>query len=365
MICLNEYRIFAVMTIRQIRDDWKKGKFMPVYLFYGEETYLRDELLHSAIDSAVPDPSLRAFNLDIFTGGESSMSKIIQAASSFPVMADRRLVIVKDAAELFNFRAKDSSDGATFGKDHPVVVRLLEYFNKPNNDCVLIFDSTTIGPKNTYPWRAFVAQCIVLECSPLNPAEASQWLEDRVKSLSRSIERDAVYLLTEYVGTDLRSLMAELQKIISFIGDREMITAADVRTVVANTSTFTIFELTNAIGNIDKKKSLEIALSLLADDKGAWFQMQSLIIKYLEQLIVARELASRNTPEKDIAAAIGLGGNAAYYAKNYIQASRRFSRDQLDNALKAVVRSERQSRFVNTGDALMVERLLAEIIPSR
>ena len=169
-------------------------------------------------------------------------------------------------------------------------------------------------------------------------------------------------MLVDYIGNNLRSQVTALEKVITYAGDKDEITDKDVKAVVGNQSTHDAFELTKAIGAGNKQRASEIAVKMLAEDKSARFPMFAVLIKYLEQLVVAQDMSSKRAPDKDIAAAIGLYGGGAYYVKEYITASHKFSRERLDSAVKALVNAEFQTRKVKVDESLLVQRLILEMM---
>lgn len=345
------------MTKEQLISSWKKGQADPVYLLYGEEEFTRSELLDTAIDMFLPDPGMRAFNLDKFYGQESHISDVLTCSRGFPVMTEKRIVIVRDADKLWRFREKEDEDR----KDHPDVVAILNYLEKPNFDCILIFDSDKPGAKNQYPWKTIFAKSTTLEFKLLREDAVADWIYARAKRSGRDISEGAARLLVEYIGSDLRAQSTELEKIITYIGDSNTITEDDVKRVVGNASSYESFELTKAIGAGNEPLAMEMAIKMLTEDKSARFPMFAVLIRYFEQLIVAKEM--QGSSEKDVAAAIGLFGPGAYYAKEYIAAARKFPREKLDRAIKTLVGTELQTRRVSGLDEkLLVQKMLGEIL---
>ncbi|TAK50833.1 MAG: DNA polymerase III subunit delta, partial [Bacteroidetes bacterium] len=89
------------ISFAELERKHKQRQFASVYLFFGEEEFLFAEGLDSLIEHAV-DPSTSSFNLDVFYGSEIDARKIIEAASSYPMMAERRVVIVKEFDKVSN-----------------------------------------------------------------------------------------------------------------------------------------------------------------------------------------------------------------------------------------------------------------------
>ncbi|MFI5264044.1 MAG: DNA polymerase III subunit delta [Candidatus Kapaibacterium sp.] len=347
------------MTIQQIEKSWKSGKPDAIYLFYGEEEFLRSEMLERALDTFLSDISLRSFNYDHLSGNDLKINDVLAHAKNYPVMAEMRVVICRDAEKLFKVRESDKSKKK---EDDPFDL-LYKYLDDPNRSTLLIFDMIKPGPKNQHPWKDLFAKTTTAEFPMMKESAATEWIAERAQQLGKKLETKAANALVAHIGTDLRSLISELEKLLAYTGDKENITAKDVEATVGISSTYNIFELQKAIGAGNKAQATEIALRMIEVDRGARYPMFFNLAKYLEQLLIAGEMSARRESEPAIAQAIGLYGGGAYYVKDYITAARKYPPGKLDNALRTLVSAEFDTRRVKIDDSLLVEKLIAEITP--
>ena len=81
-----------------------------IYLFYGEEEYVKEEALSQLAD-ALLDPQFRDLNYQTIDGSEVGVDEIINACETVPFMAERRLVVVKDSIYLTNKRQNGNNHG--------------------------------------------------------------------------------------------------------------------------------------------------------------------------------------------------------------------------------------------------------------
>ncbi|HET9137473.1 MAG TPA: DNA polymerase III subunit delta [Candidatus Kapabacteria bacterium] len=341
------------MTPSQIEQSWKKGHADAVYFFYGEEEFLRDELIRKSIDLLLPDVALRSFNLEVFDGAESKLHHIFAAAKSYPVMAEVRLVICRNTEKFFTARSDERKQ-----EENEMVASYLE---DPNRSTILILDSSKPGAKNTYPWKSLHANAAVVEFAPLKEGAAIEWICERAERYGKHLETRAAQVLVTLLGSDLRALSSELEKLVSYVGAADAITLVDVETTIGVSPTYNIFELTKAIGAGNKPKASEIAQKMVEADKGERFVMMMMLSRYFEQLSIAKELVGKAS-DQAIAKALDLYGGGAYFVKDYIGAARRYSREQLDNATKAIVSAEHQTRRAKIDDKLLVQKLIAEVV---
>lgn len=350
------------MTYEEIEKQWKAGKADPVYLFYGEEEFLRSELLHQAPDIFVPDEGTRSFNFDLLYGAETNLQTVLSLAQSYPVMSERRLIIVKEADKILKAKPATSGKGKSKGRVSEDI--LGGYLANPQPETVLILDMIKMGPRNQSPYKELAAKTTTVEFAVLKDPAVINWLQKRVKRSHKQINEKAARLMVGHLGTSLRLHANELEKLIPYLGERTEITEEDVETVVGASRSYNVFELTKAIGNGQKALSTEIALRMMQQDKDARHLLFVMISRYMEQLIVTQEMLMKGEKEPAIAEAIGLHGGAAFFAKEFVAAAKRYRRDRLDHALRSIVRSEADTRRVQIDDKLIVQQLIANVLPA-
>ena len=342
-----------------ILKKWRKSPPEPIWVFHGEEDFLRGELLREAMAIFVPDESTRPFNSDVLYGTETTIDQIISLARSFPMMAERRLIVVREAERVLRAKPEgNASKGRKKQNDDP----LLQYLGNPNPNTVLIFDLDKFGARNQSPFKELAAKAQVVEFAMLKENEVVDWIRTRASAAGRKISVEAARLMTAYLGISLRTHANELEKLLSFSTGGE-IGVGDVEQVVGASRENNVFELTKAIGAGNKPLAVSIALRLLDQGKDQRQFLFVMLSRFIEQLIIAREMSAKNENEKNIAEAIGLFGGAAYFVKEIVQQARRYSRERLDLAMKAIVDAEAQTRRVSTNDELLIEKLVLSLVP--
>ena len=216
----------------------KSGTFERVYLFYGEDDFLKDARTRELIATVV-DPATRDFNLELRRGPELDAETLDSLLSTPPLMAERRVVVVRDADKL----KKDA---------RAVLARYLEH---PAADTVLILVMTA----GTKVDRALAERSLAVEFAPLTGERLPKWVRHHAeKELGRSITDDAVVLLVEAVGADLTQLAVELEKLASYTA--ENIDEAAVTAVVGVHRGASVGALLDAVG---AKRAID-ATSLIA-----------------------------------------------------------------------------------------------------
>lgn len=227
---------------RQIINDVKNGNFVPVYLLMGTEPYYPDLVCDEIIKYALTD-SERDFNQTVFYGLDADAGTVASECRSYPMMAERRLVVVKEAQSM-----KTLEDLATYASD-------------PMESTVLvILMHGASADKRRALYKNVQKKGVVLVSDALRDYEMPQWITSFYKSRGLDIEPAAAALLAEYAGTDMSRIMLETEKMQKNLPEGTVrVNAADIEKNVGISRQFSIFELTKALSYMKAEKALKIA----------------------------------------------------------------------------------------------------------
>jgi len=263
----------------------------PAYLVHGAEDLLRADAL-AAIAAAVLVPGLEAFNDDRFEGASCDVSALIGAARTLPVMAERRLVVVRGADRL----AAEKLEALT------------AYLDDPSPTTCLVLEAAKVDLRRG-PFNKVKAVGHVIACTPPNERGAADWLVARARDLGCPITRDAAEFLAAYAGTSLGTLAAELDKAAAFAGEGRPIDLDTVSETAAGGRVASVFELTDALGERRAGAALA-ALSTLLEGGEPALRVQAMIVRHFRQLWRAREFfggdAGRAGGAGDLASVLGV-----------------------------------------------------------
>lgn len=227
---------------RQIINDVKNGNFVPVYLLMGTEPYYPDLVCDEIIKYALTD-SERDFNQTVFYGLDTDAGTVASECRSYPMMAERRLVVVKEAQSM-----KTLEDLAAYASD-------------PMESTVLvILMHGASADKRRALYKNIQKKGVVLVSDALRDYEMPQWITSFYKSRGLDIEPAAAALLAEYAGTDMSRIMLETEKMQKNLPEGTVrVNAADIEKNVGISRQFSIFELTKALSYMKAEKALKIA----------------------------------------------------------------------------------------------------------
>lgn len=229
-------------AVRKILSDAERGEFAPVYLLMGEEPYYPDMVCDAIIRQALSDEE-RDFNQTIFFGLDVDAGTVASEARCYPMMAERRLVVLKEAQSM-----KTLED-------------LSLYCAEPMDSTVLvILMHGASADKRRALYKNVSKNGVVLDSPALRDYEIDRWISSYYRGRGLSIDPDAAALLGEYTGTDLGRIAVETDKLLKNLPEgTKTITTAHVEKNVGISRQYNIFELTRALSLRENAKALKIA----------------------------------------------------------------------------------------------------------
>ena len=228
--------------VQQILEDVRSGIFKCVYLLMGEEPYYPDLVCEAIIRHCLQDWE-KDFNETICYGGEVDADTVITAARRFPMMADRQLVVVKEAQQM-----KTLED-------------LALYCQNPLDSTVLvILLHGASADKRRALYKSVLKTGVIVESNALRDYELPQWIQSYYEGRGLNIHPEAALLLAESAGTDLGKIAVETEKLLKNLpeGTRD-IQVADVEKNVGVSRQFSVFELTKCLSYRQSAQALKIA----------------------------------------------------------------------------------------------------------
>ena len=321
-------------SYEQLITAFRHKNFKPLYFVYGEERFLAEEVQDVLRETAIA-PHERDFNLDIVYGNESDAKTVLGLCSSYPVMAERRVVIVREFEQLEDNRMFKS------------------YAERPNPSAVVLLACGTKPNLSAHPYRALREHAVSVECKTLYDNQMPGWIKKRAEMHGYSIAPEAIRMLADFVGTNLRAAAVELEKLTTFTSGRETITADDVVHASGQTRDYNVFELQRAIGEGRAGDAMRIAERMLqqaSNARGEALMMIAVLNSYFTKLWKLTACRGQMA-EGGMARRIGV---PQYFIKEYLQSLRRYSLPSIEEAFSALVAAD----FELKGGANRNERLI-------
>ena len=225
----------------QITKDIKAGNIKPIYFFMGDETYYIDKLT-SFIEDSILTEDEKGFNQMVLYGRDTSIEEIVSNAKRYPMMADKQVVIVKEAQELSR-----------------TIDKLESYVENPQLTTVLVFayKYKTLDKRKKIT-KLLDKTGVVFESKKLYENQVGDWIKRILASSKYTIEPKAAAMLVEFLGTDLSKISNELNKLKIILPQGHTISAQDIEENIGISKDYNNFELRKAIGEKNQLKAYKI-----------------------------------------------------------------------------------------------------------
>ncbi|WP_396211945.1 DNA polymerase III subunit delta [Flavobacterium sp.] len=280
----------------KIINDIKAGNIKPIYFLMGEEPYYIDKLTEY-IEENVLQEHERDFNQTVLYGRDVTIEDIVGNAKRYPMMADRQVVIVKEAQELARTIDKLESYAENF-QDTTVLVMAYKYKTlDKRKKLVKLLDK--VG--------------LVFESKKMYENQVGTWIQRVLQGKGYSIEPKANAMLVEFLGNDLSRISNELNKLQIILPKGHTICAKDIEENIGFSKDFNVFELQNALGAKNQLKAYKIAKYFADNPKdNPMVVTTSLVFSYFVKVLKYHGLKDKNP--KNVASVLGI---SPFFIKDY------------------------------------------------
>lgn len=236
-----------------ILKDLKARKFSPVYFFCGEEAYFIDALTEQ-IEKYALNEMEKSFNQTVVYGKDVTARQIAETCGRLPMMAERQVVIVKEAQAL---SLKEEEEK-----------QYLAYLKKPVGSTILVFAwkyGTPDGRKSFT--REIKKSAVYFESKALYENQVAAWIKKAVREKKYTIGDGAAELIVEYTGNNLSNISNELEKLMLNKQPGSLINEDDIEKLIGISKEYNVFELNNAIGAGNTARAYRIVNYFKANPK--------------------------------------------------------------------------------------------------
>ncbi|HEY4617250.1 MAG TPA: DNA polymerase III subunit delta, partial [Flavobacterium sp.] len=280
----------------KILNNIKGGNIKPIYFLMGEEAYYID-IISDYIEKNVLSEEEKGFNQTVLYGRDVSVEDIVSTAKRYPMMAERQVVIVKEAQDLS--RTIDKLESYA---ENPMLTTVL----------VICYKYKTLD-KRKKTTKLLAKSGLVYESKKLYENQVGDWIKRILAGKKYTIEPKANAMLVEFLGNNLGKINNELEKLQIVLPKGSVITAKDIEENIGFSKDFNVFELRKAIGERNQLKAYTIAENFANNPKeNPMVVTTSLVFGFFIQLLKYHGLKDRNP--KNVAAVIGVN---PFFMKEY------------------------------------------------
>jgi DNA polymerase-3 subunit delta len=331
-----------------------------IYLFHGEDDFLRAEAVRK-LRAEVGDPQFADLNTIVLEGRTLSFSELRHNADTIPFLSEKRLVIVEGMLTRFDPRRKASDEGdAEDEESNPELKQqLVEYLPNIAPTTILVFVENKKLAANNAVLKMLEKEKkgakVQLFAPPAEEALAD-WVIDHVEKKGGTIDFTAANDLAMFIGSDLRALDNEIEKLILY-KNGEPIRREDVRAMVAPAQEQSVFELVDALGQRKTQRALELLHDQLRQNANE-FYLLTMITRQYRMLLQVRDLQTRGLPHDTIQKQLGLH---PFVAKKIAEQSRNYSVEQLEGIMFKLLDTDVSLKTSRLEPTLALDMLVVEL----
>lgn len=289
--------------IRTIVSDIKKGNIKPIYFLMGDEPYYIDKI-SDYIEQTVLDEAEKGFNQQIMYGRDATIEDIISAAKRYPMMAERQVLIIKEAQDLSRN-----------------IEKLIAYAQNPQPTTVLVINYKYKKlDKRKKLHKAIAKTGLIYESKKLYENQVSDWIRRVLSGKKYQIEPKAAQMLVEFLGTELSKISNELDKLMLILPQETIINDKHIEENIGISKDFNNFELQKAIGAKNIAKANRIINYFAENPKNNPTVMtMSLLNSFFTKLLLFHGLKDKS--KSSVSKSLGVN---FYFIDDYFLAARNY-----------------------------------------
>ncbi|MBI2339145.1 MAG: DNA polymerase III subunit delta [Deltaproteobacteria bacterium] len=310
----------------------------PITILVGDDACLLNREL-ARLQKKHLDPATKDFNFDRFSAAEEPPAKIIDALSLLPMMAESRLVIVRDADKI----GKDDFD------------QWLKYLQNPSPTTQLVLIAPKID-KRLGLWKTAVKEGTLIELKPPYPNQIPQWVSGEARKMGIDITMEAAYGLGESVGPSPMGLVSALEKLAIYVFPRTRIELADVQTASGSFSK-TVFDFTEKVGERNLKEAMGI-LNGLTEQGEPPVRLVFMLARHFRLLLLAQEGVRERLSEQEMSFRLGV---PPFFVKDYLRQARKIAFPALKKIYARLLACDRALKRSPLEPRHVVDRFLMQV----
>lgn len=324
--------------MRQIAEDIKQNNFKQIYLLYGEERYLRRQYRQKLQTALCSDGD--TMNVHFYSGKDIPVGEIIDLAETLPFLAERRVIFISDSG-LFK------SGGE----------KLAEYLASPCESTYFVFTESEVD-KRSKLFKTVQSKGYAADFTAQDENTLKRWIAGTLGRDGKKITENTVQLIISKTGTDMDNIQMELEKLICYCMDRDVVTDADVEAVCTTRISNHIFDMINAIADRKQKAALELYYDLLAL-KEPPMRILFLIARQCNMLLQAKEMKLKGHDNRTIGSRLGV---PPFIAQKVLNQASKFKTSTLRRAVQQCVEAETAVKTGRMNDMMSVEILIMSVL---
>jgi len=268
-------------------ESLRQGDIKPVYVFEGEEEYIKAQAVKALCAKLLPE-GLEAMNLTELAN--PAADELIAAVETLPMMADRRVVLVREYAPLTSGRAADDDETEKMIKYLPSA--------SPSTCLMFIVKGKADGRKKLYTYCK--QHQTIVDFSAMTEPQAVSWIIRSMKALGKRMDIAVAERFLFTVGNDAALLKQEIEKLADYAGERDTVLAEDIDAISVRSLECTVFQMVDAQVAGDYGETMILMQKVLSGGEDRMLILAMLLRQY-RMLYQTRCLIEENVPQSELA----------------------------------------------------------------
>ncbi|MDN5203073.1 DNA polymerase III subunit delta [Fulvivirgaceae bacterium BMA10] len=322
-------------TPDSVLADLKNNKYAPIYFLQGDEPYYID-LISNYIEKNALEESEKGFNQMIMYGKDVDMNAVITNARRFPMMAQRQVVIVKEAQEIQDI-------GREAG-----VKQLEAYLNQPLPTTILVFCHKYKSIDGRKPISKLLdKQAILVNTKKLYDNQVPDWVAGYVREKGFGINTKSTHMIAEFVGNNLERITNEIDKMLINYNSGSAIDEAMVEKHIGVSKEYNVFELQKSLVERNVVKANKIVNYFEANPKSnPLIPIVAALFSFYSKLLLGHH--AKDKSDKNLASVLKVN---PYFVKEYKMALRNYSLQKVIENVHHLRKADMYSKGIQNNSA--------------
>lgn len=315
-------------------------EFAPLYLLHGEETFMIDEMVGLMREKIMGADGLSDFNLNTFYASDCDVENIIDAVSTLPMMAPRRLVFIKQAEDLSAAEQE----------------KLMSLIERPVDTTTAVFVATKIDMRKKF-FKTFDQNGVIVKFQKPFENQLMPWIHHIAKKHGKTLTAPAAEFVKECVGAHLTDINNELAKAAQFVPTTQTeLDVSDLKNIISRTRVDSVFQLVNCLGQGDAANSF-VHLANLLDHGENEIAVLTMVTRHYRILLLCVEGLKEGLSPAQIASRVGVHG---FFIKDYIQQAKGQNIKNLQKTYSVLLDTDRALKSNPLSSHLWLENLVVQ-----
>jgi len=326
--------------VKKLITDIKNKNLSPIYFLMGEEVYYIDKISDYIQDNVLSEEE-KGFNQMVLYGRDVTIEDIVGHAKRFPMMADKQVVIVKEAQDLSR-----------------TIDKFVEYAKNPQPSTVLVFcyKYKSLDKRKTV-YKTIKKTGVIFESKRLYDNQVPDWIRRTLSTKGYKITPKASQMLVEYLGTDLSKINNELEKLQIVLPQGTEISPLHIEKNIGISKDYNNFELLKAIGSRNSAKAFKIVNYFGDNPKdNPMVVTVSLLFNFFSRLLQLHGMNDKSP--RSVTSALRVN---PYFVSEYIDAASNFPMRKVSGIIAIIREFDLKSKGVNS-NAVPQKDLLKELL---